>query len=404
MLAEPRLGAPLVGVTQTLMSTTFPRPPRPAAAATPVPAADPPLTMMRSAPVTGRLHHRNNFDLLRLCFATLVYLGHYNWIFPISPLTTRVLAWFIGDDGQRCVQGFFVISGFLMFQSYTRSNDLLVYFEKRFRRIYPAYFVVIISSVLLGSLLTNLTIYEYFSNNVIKYLIANLSFLNFIHPFLPGVFEDQPIHYVNAPLWTLKVEVAFYMTLPLIFMITKVCRFWILCGIIYVISIVYYYVCGLMAQATGLHLYHVLATQLPGQLCFFIAGAFVASCHDYIKEHSKRFFVISVLSLLGLALSGAYILYPICLTIIVLSFSLLLPQIIEWKNYPDLSYGIYVIHFPLLQTIYSIRLFHGSQTLRFMIASVATFYLSYLMWRFVEAPALRGRWAKRPAPPIEAVS
>ncbi len=41
------------------------------------------------------------------------------------------------------VKGFFVLSGFLIFMSFERSTSLSSYAMKRIRRIYPAYFTVV---------------------------------------------------------------------------------------------------------------------------------------------------------------------------------------------------------------------------------------------------------------------
>jgi len=62
--------------------------------------------------------------------------------------------------------------------------------------------------------LTNLSVAGYLSFDLIKYMIANLSFLNLIHPELPGVFENNYIQGVNGALWTIRFEVLFYMFIP----------------------------------------------------------------------------------------------------------------------------------------------------------------------------------------------
>jgi peptidoglycan/LPS O-acetylase OafA/YrhL len=83
-----------------------------------------------------------------------------------------------------------VVSGFLVFMSFERSSSLASYARKRMRRIYPAYFTVVMlcavglpQSVRKGSL-------DYFSLAWGKYVLANLVFLNFLQPGLPGVLPN----------------------------------------------------------------------------------------------------------------------------------------------------------------------------------------------------------------------
>ncbi len=113
------------------------------------------------------------------------------------------------------VKAFFVVSGLLVFMSYDRTRNLARYFEKRARRIYPAYFTVVTGSALLLFVLSFASPGEY-AMGATNYLAANLAFLNFLSPTLPGVFENNPMRAVNGALWTLKIEVMFYVTVPVL--------------------------------------------------------------------------------------------------------------------------------------------------------------------------------------------
>lgn len=46
-----------------------------------------------------------------------------------------------------------------------------------------------------------------------KYIFWNTLMLNFMCPILPGVFNGNP---VNGALWTIKVEIGFYLILPVL--------------------------------------------------------------------------------------------------------------------------------------------------------------------------------------------
>ncbi|MGB8845336.1 MAG: acyltransferase family protein, partial [Terracidiphilus sp.] len=129
----------------------------------------------------------NNLDLLRLLFAVIVVLFHTSALTGITGLAVL---------GEYCnphfaVRGFFVISGLLIYRSYTRSTSIRSYLEKRVRRIYPAYFVVVVGAAAFLPLLTlGFPAYIY-GGAFWKYLGANLLFLNFLAPNLPGVFTTN---------------------------------------------------------------------------------------------------------------------------------------------------------------------------------------------------------------------
>nr|HVY13425.1 acyltransferase family protein [Alphaproteobacteria bacterium] len=149
----------------------------------------------------ARAEHQNNFDFLRLLFALIVVMAHAGRLSGSEDL--RALQDFFSF--RMAVQGFFVISGYLIFMSYENST-LRSYIEKRIRRIYPALFMVVVLTALLGVFLSSLPPEAYFaSKGFWHFLLANLSFFNYLGHDLPGVFASQshPYSTVNGSLWTL---------------------------------------------------------------------------------------------------------------------------------------------------------------------------------------------------------
>ena len=130
---------------------------------------------------------RNNFDLLRLLFAGTVCLAHASQLSG-----EKQLKWISAVLSSKvAIEAFFIVSGFLIFMSYERSSSTRTYISKRVRRIYPAYFVVVMLCALSLWAVSSLDPEHYFSFDWIKYVIVNLAFLNFIQPTLPGVFEGN---------------------------------------------------------------------------------------------------------------------------------------------------------------------------------------------------------------------
>ncbi|MDR3558729.1 MAG: acyltransferase, partial [Candidatus Pacebacteria bacterium] len=241
--------------------------------------------MVRSGADFGK----NNLDCLRLIFASTVVLFHFG-------LTgVPALAFDRYFSARFAVDAFFVISGLLIYRSYVRSSSARSYFEKRVRRIYPAYFTVVVLAAFALCPLSSLPVSQYFGAGFWKYLGANLVFLNFLAPSLPGVFTSNSISAVNGALWTLKIEVAFYLFVPIIHWIcgrfgTKKVMFGI-----FLFSSAWKYGFAFLASMTrsrnvfsldgSRSIYDMLEVQFPAQLVYFCAGILLFLYFEKLKIH-----------------------------------------------------------------------------------------------------------------------
>lgn len=329
---------------------------------------------------------RNNFDLLRLLFASTVGLWH---AYQLSG--QKELEWITNLLSPAvAIQGFFVISGFLIFMSYGRSPSLIAYLGKRARRIYPAYFVVVILCALLLWTVSSLGYREYFSYEWFKYVLANLVFLNFLHPDLPGVFESNKWSAVDGALWTLKIEVMFYAVVPIIVHLCR--RFGHLRVIItiYFLSVAWTYIMMLQAARTGSDFWVIMARQLPGQMTFFIAGAFVYYFLPLFEIRLKYFLTFSLIVLLINFFYAIPTLQPLALAFAVCFFGLYL-YVGNFGKFGDFSYGVYIIHFPIIQLLVHLGWFKGLPIIGLISSVFITLVLSVLMWHLVEKRFLSRR-------------
>lgn len=159
----------------------------------------------------------NAFNFLRLLCCFVVIYEHSVILSGISLPCLNLRG--------SAVNVFFILSGFWVTLSYLKSSSVKEYALKRCRKIFPQYWTVVVLSTVLLSSFSVLGLKEYFSNSgFFKYLIANILTLNFIHPSLPGVFEGMALGgSVNGSLWTIKVELGFYIVLPvLIWILSKI--------------------------------------------------------------------------------------------------------------------------------------------------------------------------------------
>ncbi|MBI4819780.1 MAG: acyltransferase [Deltaproteobacteria bacterium] len=324
----------------------------------------------------------NNFDLLRHTLAVVVLLCHVNWLTKLESFRSFG---FLSSDF--AVKGFFTISGYLVAQSYVAAGSVRRYAEKRIRRIYPAYFGVVIFCFVAGALTSTLPPSEFLSNPAAwKYLAANLAFLNFLQPTLPGVFALNPVQMINGSLWTIKVEVGLYCSVP--FVVAAFRRLGPLkCTAgLYAASVGWVLVFRSL-ESTYPRLAPALAHQLPAQLSYFVLGILVAEA-ALPKRVLAPIAICSSVALAGL--SGSLfspVIEPICFASTVLWIALI-PKLPKWKL-PDVSYGLYLFHFPTIQLLLALGVFEFSPWVGFVLAIGCASLLALASWTFVERPTLR---------------
>jgi peptidoglycan/LPS O-acetylase OafA/YrhL len=333
---------------------------------------------------------KNNFDLLRLVLAAIVVFVHAHDLSGFQGL-----GWVVGVlSSTMAVQAFFIVSGFLIFMSYERSSTPMSYARKRFWRIYPAYFVVIMLSAFGMFLVSTASFSAYFSSGWLKYVLANLTFLNFVQPALPGVFGTNQYHAINGALWTLKLEVMFYLSVPVFVAMFRRFSHLPVLVITYLLSVAYFLVMTELAARTGHGYYVELARQLPGQLAYFVSGGFL---YYFLPLFERRVGIFVGTALVVLTAAHYYslpLLEPLALAIVLL-FLALFPYVGNFGKFGDYSYGTYIIHFPVLQIFLCQGWFWGSALYFMTTVSIVVMLGAVALWHLVESKLI-GR-STRPA-------
>ena len=310
----------------------------------------------------------NNFDIIRLLLAGMVVFVHsydLSGEAALSPIRDYI-------SSRLAVECFFVISGFLIFASYERCATLKEYYANRAWRILPAYWLSTTVCLLIA-----------FSRGIFhvgKFLLANLSFLTFLHPNIDGVFDHNPGNpAMNGALWTIKIEVMFYVLVPvLVWLGRRVQRDAVLWSC-FVLSLIYHWV---------FRHHESMVVQLPGQLSFFMAGAIIYYHLPLFKRRGWWAVAAAVVLFAASVYTGWFALRPAAVGVLVLAACFLVPHFEGPARYGDFSYGTYILHYPIVQLMVEAGFFHAHPwgTLALTVGLVAV--AAVLSWNFVEKPSL----------------
>ncbi|WP_461100593.1 acyltransferase family protein [Spirosoma koreense] len=326
---------------------------------------------------------KNSFDFIRFLFAITVVLRH---IIDLSdePTLLKFQNFF---DSYICITGFFVISGFLISKSYANGENVKSYFVRRGKRLLPAYMVSVIGAAVLLSITSEYTFTSYFANKQLySYLAANIFFLNFLQPCLPGIFVHNPSCAVNGALWTIKVEVLFYLIIPLMIRwLNRIDKKYVLIISIYVLSIIYKY----YLESSGNTLMVILSRQMPGFLSYFICGISFYYYFEKIYVNKFKLFCLAFPVFVFEYYYNLEIFRPAAFSIIIFFFAYSSSYLNSFGKYGDFSYGIYIFHFTIIQLFVHYYLFEKYNP--FVISTFITvlvLLMSILSWNFIEKPFL----------------
>ena len=291
------------------------------------------------------LSGKNNFDIIRYYLSFVVFWVHFGTL-----TNTNYFGTSLGVDA---VHGFFVLSGFLVFLSYIRNPQVGHYINRRIRRIFPPYFFIITCCFFLGGIISSLSFGEYItSTQTWKYLIANYTFLNFLEPALPGVFSNNVMPVINGSLWTLKVEVLLYASVPIVYFLMKRYGKLSVFLFIFIFSIIYNEFFLYMYSDTQKEIFLILKRQVGGQLVYFYSGTFLLLYFNFFQKHAPYFIILAIL-ILWFSDDNIVCKYmePLAFAVVIIGFAYNLQWFTFLRKYDNISYGIYLFHFPVIQFI-----------------------------------------------------
>lgn len=353
--------------------------------------------MPAKAPIKDE--RRNSFDVVRLIAALAVLVSHfYGMAGRRAPLDGF---WGTDEDlGGLAVIIFFGLSGYLITESILKGASFRFYITSRLLRIYPALLVCLGVCILAGTALTRLSLDQYFSAQTSQFFLGNVfPFFWQEQRFLPGVFVP-PWDAMNAPLWTIKYELACYIATLTVFLVPQAWRryaFAALCVLAVSIWLTpveswqipsaatvddrvlrfEYFNVGFFRYYAAIFFLAAIARIVVGNSSYRWLGIFLFMGCVYALFYGTP---VAMLALLGtLALAG------VCAG----CSSLLYFNGIYRRKIGDLSYSTYLYGWPIsnfcLLSFYPAIGFWPTM----LLAAGITLAVAWVSWTIIERPALR---------------
>ena len=295
--------------------------------------------------------------------------------------------------GEVGVDGFFLLSGYLIAQSWMLEPDLLLFLRKRLLRIVPGVVVAAFLSVLIIGWLAP-AVPHFF-------LQFHLPFTG--KPLKPPVLPGMPAPFTNGSLWTIPYEFRCYLIVALLGIVGFLRR----TGLWFAATVILLF---LSIDQSAQHLmswHHFQGIVGTPEKFYRLTSAYFVGASFYVFR-GRVLFRPALAALAGLLLAVLVFIPRVTEPAIVLFGGYLifyfgqkhLPLPVWAQNFPDISYGIYLYGWPV-ESLW-IYFTHSSPWITVLVCTPIVFALGWLSWHFVERPMLKlkHRRAAVASPPL----
>lgn len=346
------------------------------------------------APALPESRQANNFNLIRLALALLVIVSHTPEMMD-GNRSRELLSLLTGgfSFGEFAVDGFFLLSGFLILQSWDSQPSTVPYLRKRLLRIVPGYLLAaLLCAFVVGPLAAPAGYFAAIWPRGLGWSLLTLDI-----PATPAVFAGTHYASVNGAMWTIRYEFLCYLVLLALGLAGLLRRRALTAALLAAVLLLYAATaCGAL-RPLGLD---ADCRQFPMLrfLAFFGTGMLYCRWRAQLRfQPHWAALAAAVLALgtwlgfaeLSLLAGGSYLFF-------YLAFhgpSWLAP----WRRLPDISYGVYLYGWPAGKLLlwYAPGLGQGAATALTMALACVCGLVS---WHLVEKPALRLKTPRRPLP------
>ncbi len=331
--------------------------------------------------------HDNFFTPLRIIMALMVVFGHAA-VVKVGDSSVEAKLFFHYTPSYTAVNAFFIVSGFLVTRSMLHRGDMAGFAAARILRIFPALLAfVLITTFVMGSAVTSMPLSDYLTDP--QTLTQPFRVLSFIQTemYLPGTFEGNPEQDSGAALWTLRYEFLAYIGTFVAFALGLL-RSRSLIAMQFVIFALAYPI----AIRTGL--YDALPATAQAVLRFGLAYGLGAAIFAF--RETLRFRLWAPALFFGLAAllhktPEMEVLFNLGVASLVFWLAYVKAPKWTWlQKLDDVSYGVYIYHWAVLQCLILISPTFNTVALA-ITAAIISSVLAWLSWHIIEKPALKSK-------------
>jgi peptidoglycan/LPS O-acetylase OafA/YrhL len=347
---------------------------------------------------TIKIDSKNNaFDIVRLVFSLFVVFAHSRYLFGAEDILHWQEIHFDNlHAGTVGVWGFFAISGFLVTSSWSRSNGIVDFVVKRYKRIFPGFWMSILVSGLffvpIWYFIKEKTFDGFWQTNGLnlwKFLSSNLD-----SEIKVNSVGSVGLDAINGPWWTIHHELRAYIFLGIIglFGFLTPAKKWIalLITIFLNLTRITY---SFNPDFAKLYDLWFGDERILLYITIFMWGVSMNLYKDFFKIKWSGIAIALNAMILGTTFSFLPIVMPFCFVYLVISLCFIFPVKNISHKMGDLSYGIYLYHWPVRVTLQTLGLQTvGLSLWQFLgLNYLIVLPFAFLSWNFVEKRFLTKR-------------
>jgi len=338
----------------------------------------------------------NSLDAIRLFAASEVAIEHtfeFMFVGKTGTLFFEVLKLFPG------VPIFFFISGYLISRSYQRSPSHFEYAKNRILRLYPALFICVAVNIIMVASTGYLAEQGASFGDIALLFAAKTSFLQFYNPDFMRAFGDGVL---NGSLWTICVELQFYILTPLLYLLMggkQNIKNGLLLSLIVIflgLNQLLHYLHTDYNHTTAWKLFRI--SFMPWFYMFLVGILFQQNFDRIASIVLKIPFIPIFLTYILLALwlnrngfetgnSISPILFVLIIFVIFRAAYCIPNTINQLMRGNDISYGIYIWHMPVVNQMLYLQ--YNTEFTHAYIALFLSTLLALSSWFIIEKPALK---------------